>query len=242
MSRSNHNALVFRTLTHRLSWVGMAVVAILVGLLMNMGIAWICAATSRLHAKEKIPHKFVRIHDGRVVGFVGQKSLVETRYHWGFDPPPNTKAAMAHSITDADRALGLPRWGPLAKAFEGYPNRVVGSSFQVSYGLPLRSMYLSAETELRGRDVYSNALRPQSLISSKWWGGTQAGLPLGIVAVGMIANTLFIGVIYCLAYIALKYVCMSTRIYRGKCPVCRYEMGEMLLSAGCPECGWGRGR
>jgi hypothetical protein len=235
-----HKDLVFRTLRARLSWLRLTVLALLAGILLSIGVAWLCASTSRYYSKDKTRHNLIRIRDGRIVGYVGQISLVETTYHWGIEPGINRSSVNGLEITELGEAVGLPRWGPLAEALDGYPSRVVGSSFQRAYGLPFRSLFASAETDLRGRDVYSNAVKPEWLTASTWWHGTQTGLPIGILPLGMLFNVVVFGMLFCI--VCLIYMCMCTckRLRKGKCPLCKYEMGDLLVSLGCPECGWNR--
>ena len=84
-------------------------------------------------------------------------------------------------------------------------------------------------------------------------GGIQAGivpdvmltdqsgaLPLIPIWPGFLIDTLFYAAIWLGLFFGLTSAKRFIRTRRGRCPRCGYDL-QGNLSAGCPECGWGRG-
>jgi hypothetical protein len=64
-------------------------------------------------------------------------------------------------------------------------------------------------------------------------------LPLRPLSAGLIANTVFYAAIFWLVICGPFALRRLIRLRRGWCPKCGYDLRH-TLSAGCPECGWGR--
>lgn len=57
---------------------------------------------------------------------------------------------------------------------------------------------------------------------------------------GLLINTIFYAMLALIAMSVLRAFRHARRMRRGRCPVCRYELG-FDFRAGCPECGWRKG-
>ena len=218
------------------------VVFLLLGAIVNVGVAWGCAAwvdSSQSGMRPKFASTltpqgyfwYVRSESAR-----GAERVLSTRL----------LVRAVHVIGAGDRPSDLiPSWSTISHAFDPAEPKTRDQQMQDARGWPMLSMrctFLCAGANvvlLSGREVVGG----RELPSRTWKGSristfTLRALPYIPIPLGFVVNTIFYAAILWLPFAPFqlpRYV----RVKRGHCIKCGYDLrGD--AGGGCPECGWRR--
>lgn len=131
-----------------------------------------------------------------------------------------------------------------------YTDKVV-----LSYGFPL----MSHEVRATYTHSMNQAAKPDAFVvrgaltrrippyTDPVWSRVNGGLPFAELVFlpyaplwwGLAINTVFYALLFWLVVATVRAHRQLSRLRRGRCPVCRYDL-RYDLTRGCPECGWRR--
>ncbi len=199
------------------------VLFLLLGAITTIAVAWACAAW--LSIDQDIPGRFtsVEVRDELWDTFYVQKRFGHTR----------TNFIRGSDHYDASTELFISSNSPPDEIWQ-----------ETSAGWPWRALRCERETFaviVPDRFGYIRNTSPQIRNGIAAFGGalTWRDLPYEPVWPALIGNVLVHGAAWYAIIIGLFTLRKVIRTRRGLCLQCAYDL-RRDLSAGCPECGWGR--
>lgn len=217
------------------------------GVLANVGIAWYCdirAVTS--YVRHPPVHGFTRIGKGfsnwnieirREFGYFRVFSA------WYTDESTSQSVIPAHSAEDL-----LPSWASYARASDVETKNSQVHRYVDAAGWPFLSLWCGREYDIsrvvtatleEATTVKSGYLLPSDRRLPHTRIGSARVLPLGILWLGFLLNTIIFATAPALVIFSPFWIRSLVRIRRGCCPRCGYNL-TALITPGCPECGWRR--
>jgi hypothetical protein len=244
----------------RRSWV---LAGVLGAILFNITAAWaICSTFIPWHSDvERRVWNVKRIGDSHLVWFVGRRGGYRESFFLMTDGPAAGKDAGAwfdHALPTYEAAsagqirAAPPGWGPLAVAWSGgdpYAGLVPSlrgtphwklsslTRAQFATGWPFVSMgywFSDASPTVPERYLYFYGWRPSwyaRLAPNRFW-----ALPLHPIWPGFLANGLLCFATVLLPCMLVSTLRRATRLRRGRCPSCCYDLTGLPPGSPCPEC------
>ena len=222
-------------------WVVSIVMCVVLGVVTTVGVAWGLAVG--VDAWVIDDHVIL-------IGGLEQHERDDGEWDWlrlrGLEVPGLRVVERTHNIyPDRDR-LPLRQGESPSDEFRRFPD-AFHSEYQFAsvhiVGWPMKSMsyWFGEKTHNRDERIVFNGLevgferRPLFLPDLTY----DRVLPLRPIFPGFIINTLFYAAIWFVLIFGWRAHLRQVRKWQGYCPVCKYDL-QNTLTAGCPECGWGR--
>ena len=197
-------------------WLIIVAVLLTAGAVVNVAVAWGCAASVEAFDGEEI-RRTLHMRDRWWV--VIERRALGSTLVWSLKGGGQLEFDASRFVVESEDDM-LPHWAPI-----GDPS----SAITDARGFPARTMFCSGVWHLSPSLAWIATLRHGGIElpsdGTRW-----RALPLRPIWPGFAANTLFYAALLWLPFAVRRFI----RVRRGLCPACCYPMGE---SAVCTECG-----
>jgi hypothetical protein len=232
----------------RHSWALRIALCVLLGACTTVAVAWAAAAwhvggdpVIGRSISEPWPPVVASVETGRYADALMERLSLSIGVGVMGPHPKKTIADAAKWVVAAaqEREPFPPPWG--RKILPAEVTRESGLWFQDARGWPMRALWGEMVSEVGQR-----SLRCQGGLSLPLRGkGTNAWLderflPLRIIPLGFVADTLLFGLAWCCILWMPWVVRDRRRRRRGRCPSCGYSLAGLAEGSACPECGRSR--
>ncbi len=224
-----------------LKWFRRIILFLLLGAIVNVAVAWGCAALNAEHLDHYYTHSQLRMNRAAQENGGGYVDIVR---RFGFE----------RVLYDVMTRMKFSRLADLPR-FPEYEGRVwwdeaklnIVDGPQVAVGWPMFAFRASREMRFPNRWPGSNQYSARRIIQPEWYGaldlsaisGSSASrspvvLPYQPLPVGLATNTLLLGGITASVYYGFGFARRTLRVRAGRCPACGYPRGTSPV---CTECG-----